>query len=95
VSANQEIATIIASAVIVVVGVIVTLLKIFGKPDGAPSMSPVIDALHEQTRLLGEIRDRIVGMSYEQNQMGASAGRVENSMAALHRRFDSLTGPRE
>ena len=91
------------AAVVAVVGVIVALVRIF-KPKDSPTLCPinagnsldrVAEAIHEQTRMLGEIRDKLIGMGYEQQQAVGAVGRVETSVVALHCRFDSIAGPRE
>jgi uncharacterized membrane protein len=101
-STGQEIAAIVGACVVAVVGIVVTLQRIFVQKtttvcpiNAGDSLDNVADAIHEQTRMLGEIRDKLVGMGYEQQQAVTAVGRVETSVVALHRRFDSITGPRE
>lgn len=53
------------------------------------------EAIHELRDVLREIRDKLVGMGYQQDQAINAVGRVETSLQAMHRRFDGVTGPRE
>lgn len=50
----------------------------------------LLNEAKEQTKILRIIQDKLIGMSYEQNNAIQAVVRVETSLSALHRRIDGL-----
>ena len=95
---NNEVAILVSGAIVAAVTIGFTLIKIFGKVQEPVNINPMlerlIEAVHEQTRMFGEVRDKLMGMGYEQQQLVGAVGRIETSLSAVHRRLDGVTDPR-
>lgn len=92
----------VSSLAFAALGAMITVLKL--RRNGHATICPLnagaeLDHLAEAVRelrdVLREIRDKLIGMGYAQEQVSCAVGRVESSVQALHRRVDGITGPRE
>lgn len=99
---GTEITTVVAASVVAVIGVVVGLVKLFGKNGKIPicpvnandTLRLILEEVKEETRILRAIQDKLTGMGYEQNQAVLAIGRVETSLQAMHRRLDSVVDTR-
>jgi hypothetical protein len=74
----------IGGGVVVILGVVVGLKRLFGQP------RPFNGETKEILSVLREIRDRLVASGYEQRALHDCSVRIEQSQQALHKRFDDV-----
>jgi len=93
-----EATAIIGGALVVVVGVIVALVRIFGVRNGKSNGNGAIDtrmlaeAIRDQSSLLRDIRDGVISMRSDLRMQALEQGHLQKSVEALHSRFDAAVG---
>ena len=56
--------------------------------NASAELDHLAEAVRELRDVLREIRDKLVGMGFHQEQVACAVGRVETSLQAVHRRID-------
>lgn len=93
-----EATAIIGGALVVVVGAIVALVRIFGNRNGhskaanPDTIYPLIEAIRDQSSLLRDIRDGVISMRSDLRMQALEQGHLQKSVEALHSRFDAAVG---
>lgn len=84
----------VVGAALVGAGSVVAFLWKLGRRNGGDDGSLLRQLMREQTTVLQEIRDGIMALRYEVSAQRDKQATIQDSIVALHRRFDAVVGER-